>query len=397
VAGGRWRVEVGLIGLAGLLGGMFLLDAQADEPGPHPVVLPLVVGTLAGLALPLRRRWPVGLALVLIPSILLSAAAMGATAVALLGVAATRPRWVTAAVAGLHALLIGSLFAMFAGPREFWQGLLVVLALDAAFIASGLLLRSKSLLEQSLRERAREAEEQHRSRLREARHTERERIAREMHDVLAHRISLLAVHAGALEVRRSAPADERQAAAVIREHAYAALEDLREVLGLLRRHPTTVDPATPDPDPLTTVDVDLDRPQPSLRDLPALIEQSVLAGAPITLDCPDLPPGPDAAGRHVYRIVQEALTNARKHAPGTPVRVRLVAPRKPSEVDSGEMAGLTVEVTNPLPAGTAGRRIPGAGRGLVGLRERMDLVGGRLEHGSTPEGEFRLWAWVPWR
>lgn len=109
-----------------------------------------------------------------------------------------------------------------------------MLALDATLVASGLLVRSQHLLVRSLRERAREAEEGHRLRVEEARHTERERIAREMHDVLAHRISLLAVHAGALEVRRSAPEEERQAATVVRQYAYEALEDLREVIGMLR-------------------------------------------------------------------------------------------------------------------------------------------------------------------
>jgi signal transduction histidine kinase len=204
----------------------------------------------------------------------------------------------------------------------------------------------------------------------EARHTERERIAREMHDVLAHRISLLAVHAGALEVRPTASDDERQAAGVIRQCAYEALEDLRAVLGALRADGSTVDD---------------DRPQPTLADLPALVAESRRAGAQVTLDGTP-PPVPDGLGRHVYRIVQEALTNARKHAPGAPVRVRLGAPP----------GGLEVEVTNPVTARPVATRVPGAGTGLVGLRERTDLVGGRLAHGHTPDGEFRLHAWLPW-
>jgi signal transduction histidine kinase len=176
------------------------------------------------------------------------------------------------------------------------------------------------------------------------------------------------VHAGALEVRRSAPEDERRAAGVIRASAYAAMEDLREVIGMLR------------------TDADSDRPQPTLADVPALIEQSRAAGAKITVEDrrTDLSAGPDGLGRHLYRVVQEGLTNARKHAPHAPVRVTLAGPDP----------GLTVEILNAVPL--SGTSLPGAGSGLVGLRERMDLVGGQLEHGRTAGGEFRLYARLPW-
>jgi signal transduction histidine kinase len=190
-----------------------------------------------------------------------------------------------------------------------------------------------------------------------------------MHDVLAHRISLLAVHAGALEVRRSATDDERRAAGVIRQSAYEALEDLREVIGMLRD------------------DGDGDRPQPTLTDVPALIEQSRLAGMEVAFERTELPAVPEGIGRHVYRTVQEGLTNARKHAPGAPVLVRL----------EGADSGLTVEIINPVPPANGMPGLPGAGSGLIGLRERMHLVGGRLEHGRTPADEFRLHAWLPWR
>jgi signal transduction histidine kinase len=155
-----------------------------------------------------------------------------------------------------------------------------------------------------------------------------------MHDVLAHRISLLAVHAGALEVRRSAPAGERRAAGVVRQCAAEALEELRGVLGMLRE-------GGPEPEP----------PQPGLADIPALVEESRLAGMPVELD--DRRPGgypvPDGIGRHAYRIVQEGLTNTRKHARGAPVRVRLAGPAGEAR---GAGRGLVVEVTNALPGGT---------------------------------------------
>jgi signal transduction histidine kinase len=362
-------VDAGLIALAAVLGGLFLIDSVQTEP-QKDVAADLVVGALAGAALLLRRRWPVALALALMPTILFSALAMGATAVAMSAVAVYRSWRVTAAVLTVHAVALVLVFGLATeSRRDFWQGLVVLLALDAALVASGLLVRSQRLLVRSLRERAREAEEGQRLRIEEARHTERERIAREMHDVLAHRISLLAVHAGALEVRRSAPTEEREAAGIIRQCAYQALEDLREVIGMLRDDGT-----------------DNDRPQPTLTDLPALIEQSRLAGARIALDSRNLPTVPDGVGRHAYRIVQEGLTNARKHAPGAPVTVRLAGDD-----------GLVVEVTNPLAERAPTPRLPGAGSGLIGLRERMKLVGGRLEHDRTPDGEFRLYAWLPLR
>ncbi len=358
--------------LAALLGALFTSDA-ARTASDHGVWfgVDVLVGVVACGMLPLRRRWPVWVAVLLIPSLMLSAAAMGATAVAVFSVALSRPHRVTAAVAGFHAVTVVSLFALATtDDREFWQGVVVVLALDAALIASGLLVRSQRLLVRSLRERAAEAEEGNRLRLEEARHLERERIAREMHDVLAHRISLLAVHAGALEVRRSAPEEERQAASVVRQCAYEALEDLREVIGMLRDEQSGA----------------ADHPQPTLTDIPALVEESRLAGADVTFDDQAGDPAGDGVGRHAYRVVQEGLTNARKHAPGARVRVRL----------DGSSGGLTVEVTNPLTE-EAAARIPGAGAGLIGLGERMNLVGGRLEHGRTREDEFRLRAWLPWR
>jgi signal transduction histidine kinase len=94
---------------------------------------------------------------------------------------------------------------------------------------------------------------------------------------------------------------------------------------------------------------------------------------------------PASIGRSAYRTVQESLTNARKHAPGAAVRVM---------VGGAAGAGLTVEVRNPLVK--AAPEIPGAGAGLIGLTERAMLAGGRLEHGRTGQGDFRVHAWLPW-
>jgi signal transduction histidine kinase len=197
-----------------------------------------------------------------------------------------------------------------------------------------------------------------------------------MHDVLAHRISLLSLHAGALEFRPDAPAEDvARAAAVIRASAHQALEDLRTVIDQLR---DGADGEAPPP------------PQPTLAALPGLLEESRQAGMRLHADVrvPDLAAVPDAVGRHALRIVQEALTNARKHAPSAAVDVRI-------EGQPGK--GLSIEVRNPAPVLAAGATgIPGSGTGLVGLAERASLSGGRLEHGVDGQGDFRLRAWLPW-
>ena len=132
-----------------------------------------------------------------------------------------------------------------------------------------------------------------------------------------------------------------------------------------------------------------DRPQPTLANLPALLDESRQAGMHVTSDCRvgDLAAVPDGVGRNAYRIVQEGLTNARKHAHGAAVDVTL---------DGAAGSGLTVEVRNRLPVGVASPSIPGTGTGLIGLSERASLAGGRLEHGRTAGGDFELRAWLPW-
>jgi signal transduction histidine kinase len=244
---------------------------------------------------------------------------------------------------------------------------------DDAPVAWGMFRRSRL---QAQRERVRRAEAEEQLRTEQIRYAERTRIAREMHDVLAHRISLLSLHAGALEFRPDAPPDEvARAAAVIRASAHQALEDLRAVIGVLR---DGADGQAPQP------------PQPTLAALPGLLEESRAAGMHVHAEVrvPDLAAVPDAIGRHALRIVQEALTNARKHATSAPVELRL-------EGAPGD--GLEIEVRNPSPALATGEsKIPGTGAGLLGLTERATLSGGRLEHGLDEHGDFRLHAWLPW-
>jgi signal transduction histidine kinase len=197
-----------------------------------------------------------------------------------------------------------------------------------------------------------------------------------MHDVLAHRLSLLSVHAGALQFHPDAPAAEiASAAGVIRTSASAALDDLREIVSVLREEPE--DAAGP--------------PQPGFGELGSLLEESRSAGMVVEarIDVPGAGELPASAGRTAYRVVQEGLTNARKHAPGAPVGVSVTC--------HGE-AGLVVEVISG--AVTAAPGVPsltgaGSGTGLIGLSERLALAGGDLEHRTTAGGEFVLRAMLP--
>ncbi|MGK5627692.1 sensor histidine kinase [Streptomyces sp. URMC 123] len=358
--------------------GLGLLTAKDLPHNPYlsdtQAAVDQLLGALGCAALWLRRRWPVGLAAVLVPASLVSSTLAGALAVALFTVAVHRPFRQVAAI-GVPAVAAAPLSALLIPEKELGFGALTLLGLVIylAVTGWGMFVRARRRLVIALRDRARRAESEARLRAAEAQRLAREAIAREMHDVLAHRLSLLSLHAGALEFHPDAPPEEvGRAAGVIRDSAHRALEDLREVIGVLRA-------AGPE---------DGDRPRPTLADLPRLVAESRAAGARVTLDdrLGERSSVPEAVGRTAYRIVQEGLTNARKHARGAHVTVTLAG--APGE-------GLTVEVRNPVPGGGPGE-IPGAGQGLIGLAERAALAGGRLEHGLTGGGDHRLRAWLPW-
>ncbi|RSN16268.1 sensor histidine kinase [Nonomuraea sp. WAC 01424] len=352
-----------------LASGLTFISMEELRNTPEPLMaIEQIVGALACAGVWLRRRWPVGFALV---TILLSSyleLVGGASLVALFTVAVHRPFKVSGPVAllGLGTLAPYVLLRPQEDLEPQWGAAFGVTIVVAVY-GWGIVIRARRQLVWSLRQRAETAAE-------DAKRLERERIAREMHDVLAHRISMLSLHAGALEFRPDAPAAEvARAAGAIRSNAHLALQDLREVIGVLRHTP----PGAGDPVP--------DRPQPTLADLPTLVEECRQAGMDVRLDLSAGDGAPAALGRNVYRIVQEALTNARKHADGAPVSVTVAGER-------GE--GVSAEVRNPVWTRHA-PRMPGAGAGLIGLTERAGLAGGRLEHGVRG-GEFRVSAWLPW-
>jgi signal transduction histidine kinase len=373
-----WVVDVACFLISVAVGLTFVASTLATDPPPDGLlVADLVAGGTSCVALWWRRRWPVQVAVLLAVIGCFSDMASAAVLISLFTVAVHRRLPTLLALAALN--LAGFVVYTLVRPTQdlpYWVVLGFGLLLTAAVASWGLFVRARRQLVMSLRDRAVRAEREQVLRVDQARHLERTRIAREMHDVLAHRLSLLSMHAGALEFRPDAPPAEIAAAAgVVRASARQALDDLREVIGVLR--------VGPDGSSAT-------RPQPTLGDLPALVEECRQAGVRVRAEyrVPDLGSAPPATGRNAYRVVQEALTNVRKHAPGTVASVR---------VEGGPGTGLTIEVRNPPPAGGEHAvPLPGAGTGLVGLLERISLGGGHLEHGWTTEGEFRLLATLPW-
>jgi signal transduction histidine kinase len=370
-----WLVDGALFALAALIGGLALAHIW-DGRSIVMDVLDVVFGSAACLALWFRRSRPLAVLLVSGSGVVF-ALAIGAALVAIFN-AAVRGRGRTLVVAVLLALAGSIVFPLVnpgAGPvfKQRFPGFM----LTAIAFGWGLFVRVRRELIVSLRERADRLEAEQEQRDEMAREAERRRIAREMHDVLAHRLSLLAIHAGALEFQPEAsPAEIAQAAAVIRTSAAAALDELHEVITVLRED-TANDTAAP---------------QPTLVQLPDLLEESRAAGMDLRtrLDIVDTGSLPAALGRTAYRVVQEGLTNARKHAPGATVDVAV-------SVDCPH--GVMIEViSHPPPPGLKPvdpPRATGARSGLIGLAERLALVGGKLEHGLNVDGDFVLRATVP--
>ncbi len=383
-AGPRTGRDV-LVDLAGCLAA-FVLGALFLSPELHgtgsslpttQVVVDVTCGALACISLWWRRRWPLGVALACVVLGMVSTSATPAGLLALSSLAVYRPLRPVLLVAALWipSLLVFALYSPTTGPVSV---VLLVTPLMLAAIGWGMFLRARRELLLTLRERAARAERDQRLHEDQARMAERTRIAREMHDVLAHRISLLALHAGGLEVRPDLPPEKvRETAELMRVTARQALEELRGVIGVLREH-TGQD--TPPPD----------APQPTLTDIGRLVDETRLAGARIDLEMlvDHVDAVPSALGRDAYRIVQEALTNIGKHASGATAWVR---------VTGGPEDGLHVHIRNRKPLRpSAGPTLPGSGAGLLGLQERVTLAGGTLVHGPDGSGDFIVDAELQW-
>jgi signal transduction histidine kinase len=362
-----------------VLGALFLspdLRDSAETLSAMQVAVDVSCGALACVSLWWRRRWALAVALICLLLGTFSSSATPAGLLALSSLAVHRPvrSSLLVVVLWIPSLL---LFAAYSPTTDPLTVFLQVTPLALAVTAWGMFIRARRQLLLTLQERALRAEADQRLHEDTARMAERTRIAREMHDVLAHRISLLALHAGALEVRPDLPpAKIRETAELLRSTARQALEELRDVIGLLREEPgqQSGPPA----------------PQPTLSDIRRLVEESRRAGANIDfqmhVEHPEM--APSGLGRDAFRIVQESLTNIGKHAQGTATTVR---------VTGAPGAGLHVSIRNrePLHAHT-GPALPGAGAGLLGLQERVALAGGTLVHGPDGSGNFVVDAELRW-
>jgi len=368
-------------------------------------------GMFVGAVLLLRRRWPVAVVLV---GIAVSPAQMGflLSLVGLYTLAASEvPRRITVALASMNGF--GTLLVAFLNFQDSMHdsgtesmsllvtlivSALVALGLTAPPVLLGLYARARRRLVESLRERAdgleRELEllaEKALERAERARADERTRIAREMHDVVAHRVSLMVVHAAALKaVALKDPQKASASAELLGDMGRQALTELRQMLGVLRTASEPVAPAAPvTAAPGTRVAPavpDEEDEGPSLERLAELVEESAAAGMGVELavEGESRPCGARIEAT-VYRVVQEALTNVHKHAAGAKARV-LLAYRE---------AEVAVLITNGPSDGSAATRLPSGGHGLVGMRERVTAHGGGFAAGPTPEGGFRVSAMIP--
>ncbi|URM89637.1 histidine kinase [Streptomyces sp. MRC013] len=346
--------------------------------------LPLAVCAAALFFLPLRRRLPLTTLCATLPAMLTGHMWLPSM-VAMLEMASGRSRHRTAVACAL-------LFAAAACPWPVWEFASmtrqeILTSVEAAALMStgptalGLLVATRGELRARLAELTATREREQHLESERAVARERARLAREMHDTIAHHVGIIAVQAGAL---RAAETDawKRDTAESIRRHGVQALEELRDMVGVLRAS----DPAAARSAGRTGLD--------GLRDL---ADGSLLE---VALDVAELRTAPAGEVENaVFRIVQESLNNVRKHAPGARVAVR-VAP-------GPDGCSLTVEVGNSAPPGAArppaphpgpdpaGAGLPGGGYGLVGLRERAELLGGSLSATRSPEGGFLVRAVLP--
>jgi signal transduction histidine kinase len=369
-----WVVDVVMFGLAVGIS-LLLLSATRSDHSTIETVVDIAAGVVCCMSLWVRRSHPTAVGFLTGVCSTFSALAAGPAVFALFNATVRTSARTIVALIGVAAVST-AVFPLFYPGRDSYEAQLVLgVLITAVVIGWGLFVRAQREVVHALRQRAQQLESEQRLKVDQAREAERLRIAREMHDVLAHRVSLLSLHAGALEFRPDAPADEvAEAAGVIRATAHSALEELRDIVGVLREGGE---------------DGALEPPQPTLAEVPALIDESRAAGMDVRARI-DAPSAPAVLGRTVYRVVQEGLTNARKHAPGAAVDVTIAV--------EGERLVVAVVSRRPVGVRAAAQAepLPGAGTGLVGLAERIALAGGELEHGPDAVGDFVLRASLPW-
>ncbi len=330
-----------------------------------PLWFSIPVAALVGASAWWRRRWPLLFVLAALAG-WVALSGYVAILVAQYTVAERSRSWrVTSACTLLSVVMVGPPFWR-VGGGDAAAPLSVGLCVAPALL--GLYVGTRRELISRMRERAERAEREQDLRVMRARSEERTQVARDMHDVVTHRVSLMVLHATALEAAhgRDATTLARQIGAIGRE----ALDELRSLVEVLR----------------TDGDAPL-APQPGLADLADLVAQSRDLGVPITLDMVnDTGVKPPVLVEHaIYRVVQEALTNVRKHAGDAATHVQIR-----QDADS-----LRLTVVNRAGNGAGGRQLPSGGHGLLGIAERVRLVGGELTAQPTLDGGFELIAVLP--
>ncbi|GGR78652.1 histidine kinase [Streptomyces parvulus] len=382
-----------------------------------PLAVGVVFGLLAGSVLVVRRKWPIAVVLV---AIAVTPAEMGFLmgVVGLYTLAASElPRRIIGSLAGMS--LLGTLIVTFVRLRQDmardgvdlgdwflpFASIATSLGLTAPPLLLGLYVGQRRRLMESLRERADSLErelqllaERAEERAQWARGEERTRIAREMHDVVAHRVSLMVVHAAALQaVARKDPEKAVKNAALVGDMGRQALTELREMLGVLRSggEGARAERASV---PLAAVGVaaaaaasraaeDGESEGPCLAELDELVGQSEAAGMVVDLSVEgEVRVYAAEVESTAFRVVQEALTNVHKHAAGAKTYVRL----------AHRVSEIAMQVENePPPEAAASARLPSGGNGLVGMKERVAALGGVFVSGPTDAGGFRVSAVIP--
>ncbi|WP_369249996.1 sensor histidine kinase [Streptomyces sp. R41] len=371
-------------------GGLFQYERDAPYPPPVPVppgeavlhgeerssmIWPLVV--LAALPLAYRRRYPLTAFAVVMGAtlVMVDDASWMNVVTCVLGAysAVMYSRHRTRAMAGmvLAAVLAGLAFKNTEPILPGWSSPAVVLLIAGSL--AGLVRFWQRQLTAS-RDRYTELQQAQQEAMRRAVAEERSRIAAELHDVVTHNVSVMVIQAGAArKVMDAAPERSKTALLAVEAGGRAAMAELRHVMGLLAA------PHHERPDGF--------EPQPGLGQLGALVERVRAAGTPVrvavTLPPDPLPPGVDLAA---YRVVQEALTNTIKHAPGADADVMIGYTEDCLEIEVTDTGG----VRDAVPT-------DGNGRGLIGLRERLAVYKGELTSGPTLAGGYRIKARVPWR
>ena len=358
------------VALATITGELYSHGSRLPNPaGPAAVELSAIF-----LALALRRRFPLAaLAVAVAVSAFVPAVGFAAAAIRMIALYTWTARWGSrlptwVAAGAVAAAQIG---ASQADGELMTPGRLAFTLVSTVLppLLAGLWVVQRQRLLAGYRERADRAERERELLAERAITDERRGIAREMHDVVAHRVGIVSLQAGALTVNAG---DEKsgEIAETIRETSATALSELRTMLRVLRDEEDGTGPA------------------PALDGIPALVDDATRSGASIELTMPDpVPEISSAVGRAAYRVVQEALTNAAKHAPHAAVHVEVAA-------DEDELA---VAVENRRSSAAKPNAVPGSGYGIVGMRERVALIGGRVRTGPTEDGGYRVHAVFPRR